>query len=72
MTDRADAVRQLRELVDAFEQTVKEAGEDGAPAGPMYAAFMEIGGTLAQFEAVMAALVAAGRLKKRGHIYFAA
>ena len=72
MTVNRAAVRRLRELVNAFEQTVKETGEDGAPAGPLYAAFMQQGGTLPQFEAIMAALVEAGRLKKRGHCYFSA
>jgi hypothetical protein len=68
----ADAVRLLCAVADALEQTVKEAGPDGAPAGPLYLACMEHGCTLGQFEGIMGALVDAGRLRKQGHLYFAA
>ena len=70
--NHADAVRLLCAIADALEQTVKEAGPDGAPTGPLYLACMEHGCTLGQFEAIMASLVDVGRVKKRGHLYFAA
>jgi hypothetical protein len=45
-------------------------GPQGAPAGPMYAAFMSQGMTLEQFERMMDAIVKSGRLRKQGHLYF--
>lgn len=58
------------ELCNAVVDAVKEAGPQGAPAGPMYAAFMSVGMSLEQFERMMAALVKSGRLRKSGDLYF--
>lgn len=58
------------ELCDAVVDAVKEAGPQGAPAGPMYAAFMSYGMSLEQFQRMMDMLVNAGRLRKQGHLYF--
>lgn len=58
------------ELCNAVVDAVKEAGPQGAPAGPMYAAFMSVGMNLEQFERMMAALVKSGRLRKSGDLYF--
>lgn len=68
MTNRLDA---LILVGDAVVETVQEAGPLGAPAGPMYAAFMALGVDLQQFEALMAGLVQAGRLRKSGDLYYA-
>jgi len=57
-------------LCDAFVDTVREAGELGAPSGVMYAAVMDKM-TLDQFTAIMTALVAVGKVTKRGDCYFA-
>lgn len=59
------------QLTTALYETVVETGERGAPAGPMYAAFMSTGLSLAGFEAIMAALVKAGKVRKVGHCYYA-
>jgi hypothetical protein len=62
--------RALILIVSAITETIKEAGELGAPGGHMYAALMAHGCTLNQFESIMAALVRLGRVEKRGQSYF--
>jgi len=59
----------LKTILDIVLLTIKEAGKDGAPAGPMYAALMSIM-SLDQFEAIMAGLAQTGRVRKQGHVYF--
>jgi hypothetical protein len=56
-------------LFAMFTDAVKVAGSLGAPGGVLYSAVMEKL-TLSQFEAIMGALVAAGHLRKSGHLYF--
>lgn len=58
----------LRALCEMFIEAVKAGGELGAPAGVMYAAVMDKI-SLAQFEQVMSALVAMGKVRKCGHLY---
>lgn len=65
-----DQVRAVSQVCDAIVEAVREAGGQGAPAGPLYAALMNIGCSLEQFEMIMNTLVAAGRLTKRGECYF--
>lgn len=60
-----------REIGNIIVETVTEAGSRGAPAGYLYAALMHIGMTLSTFETLMAALVRAGRLRRKGLLYFA-
>ena len=69
MTDTAKA---LLAICDAIIETVKDSGSLGAPAGPMYAALMAQGFSLEQYEAIMGALVKAGKLRKSGDLYFSA
>lgn len=61
----------LAALVSATVEAIQEAGPSGAPGGVLYAALMTQGCTLAQFESLMGALVRTGRVKQRGHLYFA-
>lgn len=49
-------------LAIAFAETIREVGT--APLGPMYAAYMEKGGSLADFEAIMGVLVEAKLIRK--------
>jgi hypothetical protein len=56
-------------IAKALLDTVKEMGDRGAIAGPMYAACIGIM-SLEQFEAIMKLLVDSGRLRKEGHIYY--
>lgn len=65
------AVEAIMAVTNVFLETIQEAGERGAPAGPMYAMAAAHGITLAQFEWVMNVLIDAGRITKRGHVYYA-
>ncbi len=62
--------RALIAIVSAITDTIKEAGEFGAPGGIMHAALMAHGCTLNQFNSLMAILVNSGRVEKRGECYF--
>ena len=64
-------IEALRAVASMFIDAVKEAGDMGAPGGVMYAAVM---GKLSlhQFEQIMGGLVRAGKLRKKGELYFAA
>jgi hypothetical protein len=64
------AVAAIRAIADAIVEAVNVAGDRGAPGGVLYAACMAHGLSLAQFEQFMGALVAAGKLTKRGDLYF--
>ena len=59
----------LKMIADAIVDSVKAAGPLGAPAGTLYADLMAQGCTLDQFEKLMGALVAIGKLTKNGHLY---
>lgn len=61
----------LKAICDAIIESVKAGGPLGTPGGTLYAALMAQGCTLQQFEQIMAALVSAGKLEKRGELYFA-
>jgi predicted transcriptional regulator len=64
------AKRTALQIANAVLETVNEAGENGAPAGVMYAAFMAHGMSLAMFEAVTEALVDAGKIVKRNNCFY--
>ena len=68
-TQQIDAIKAV---CDAILDTVRLAGPLGAPAGPIYAALMAQGFSLEQYEAIMGALVKAGKLRKSGDLYFCA
>lgn len=61
----------LHQLLNAVVETVRETGDHGAPGGVLYAALMNVGITLEQFETLMGALVEAGKLRRSGNLYFA-
>lgn len=67
-----EARKALLHVTKALLETVQEAGERGAPAGPLYAAVMTVGISLNAFEQIMGALVQARMVRKSGHVYFAA
>lgn len=67
---KEQAVAAIQAMADAIVDVAK-ATPEGVPGGMLYAAMMAHGASLAQFEAFMAALVGAGRLTKRGQLYFA-
>ena len=59
----------LKALGDAIVEAVSVAPL-GAPGGTIYAVLMTHGCTLEVFEQIMDALVASGRLERRGDLYF--
>jgi hypothetical protein len=64
--------KQAVRMIGAYiVDSVRVAGSMGAPGGTLYAALMAHGCTLEQFESLMGALVRAGKLQKRGQLYFA-
>jgi hypothetical protein len=65
-----EALVAFLQLVEVVIDRVKDAGPQGAPAGPLYATLMSAGMTLQQFEQMMDAIVKSGRLRKSGHLYF--
>lgn len=67
----ASTANALLQIVDAIVDSVKAAGSHGAPAGVLYSALMAHGCTLSQFQSLMGAIVSAGKLTQRGHLYFA-
>ncbi len=62
----------LRMISDAIVESVKAAGPLGAPAGVMYAALMQHGCTLDQFNQFTGALVSCGKLRRQGDLFFIA
>jgi hypothetical protein len=66
---RAEALAIAVQVSKAVIETVNESPQ-GAPAGPMYAAFMARGMSLETFEAITGALVDAGRIRRVGHVFY--
>lgn len=56
-------------LAKALLETVQEC-PDGAPSGPMYMAVNAKGVSLDQYQAIMNALVKAGRIRYSNHCYY--
>jgi hypothetical protein len=54
----------------ALYETVREAGFEGAPSGPMYLACQEHNIDLDTYERIMAALVNKGLIRKSNHVYY--
>jgi hypothetical protein len=71
MTTPTEKQKAVWMILETIIDSVREAGSLGAPGGVLYAALMAHGCTLEQFEAIMAALVRTGRLRKSGQLYYA-
>jgi hypothetical protein len=55
----------------ALLETIKEAGENGAPSGPMYMAVQQsIGLSLDDYEAMMRAIVRTGFVRHEAYCYY--
>lgn len=70
MTTKDEAIEALRFLTNAIVEAVEEVGPSGSPAGPMFMALQHIGISLDAFEAITGALVRAGKIAKRGHVFY--
>jgi hypothetical protein len=57
-------------VMAALYETVKEAGSEGAPSGPMYMAANQSGISLDQYQRMMDLLTERGLVRKAGHVYF--
>ena len=62
----------LRAIVAAIVESIKEAGEFGAPGGIIYAALSAKGASLSQYQSIMDALVRSGKVTREGDLYFSA
>ena len=72
MTLTSSQAQALKLVVSAVVDAVEAAGAQGAPGGVIYSALMTQGCSLSQYESLMSALVAAGKLRRSGHLYFIA
>jgi len=63
MMTREKAIEILRQVAKAILETVEEAGPDGAPLGPMYAAVMTHGMRYEYFMQIIHGLEDAGKIK---------
>ena len=64
-------IQAIKMVADAVIEAVQAAGSFGAPGGVIYAGLMAFGCTLQQYESIMSALVQAGKLTRKGQLYFA-
>lgn len=62
----------LQMVCGAVKEAVEAAGSLGAPGGVLYAGMMSQGCTLRQFEGIMAGMMKAGILVKKGECYHVA
>lgn len=63
-----------QEVLQAFSgaiiETVQEAGKQGAPEGPIYAAFMSYGIDLDTFNILVDYCVRSGKIRRAGHVLY--
>ncbi len=71
MLNRDQAIAMLKALAVAILDTVREAGDQGAPASSLYLALATQGMSLLVFQQIMSGLVAAGKLRHSDNLYFA-
>ncbi len=65
-----EQLNNMRAILGAVTDTVQAAGTAGAPGGVLYAALMTGGCSLANFKAIMSALVQTGKITQQGDLYF--
>lgn len=68
-TKRDRAVAALRLILDGIVDAVTACEPIGAPGGVIFAALMERGCSLEQYQQLMGALVRAGKLTREGDLY---
>ena len=61
--------RALGMIADAIIETIRDAGQLGAPGGVIYAALSAQGCTFNQYTSIMGALVSIGRVTMDGDCY---
>lgn len=60
--------RQQILFISALLETIAEAGEQGAPSGTCYAAFMAHGVSFEAYQSMVSGLVGAGLITNRSHL----
>ena len=60
----------MRAVLTAVTDTIRESGALGAPSSALYLALRDSGCTLTKYQAIMGALVTAGKVRQEGHCYF--
>jgi predicted oxidoreductase (fatty acid repression mutant protein) len=61
----------LSKIILAVYETIKEAGEQGAPSGVIYAALMGFGCSLEQYNAIIDAMIATKKIRRSNHLLYA-
>lgn len=69
--DREKQNQAIRAIADAIVESVKEAGELGAPSGIVYAALMTYGMNLDTYHQFIGVLVKLGKLRQQGDLLYA-
>lgn len=68
--EQQEAIARGLQFVAALLGTIREAGPQGAPEGPMYAAAMAAGFSLDAFESALALLAKRGLIRRSGHVAY--
>lgn len=71
MKTEAEQKNLLVNVCGAVLSTIMEAGDQGAPEGPMYLACMQHGIDLDQFERILGALQKSGLIRRSAHVCYA-
>ena len=63
---------QIKILVaaEAILQTIEEAGEEGAPSGALYAAFMQFGFSYHQYQSMIDLFLRKGYVRISNHVLY--
>lgn len=67
----AATIDAMRRAIDALVDTIRDCGPMGCPSGVLYAGLMTTGVSLSTYERIIEALIAAGRIERRGHVLYA-
>lgn len=66
---KEEAVTAIKIIIE-LGRVIKECGGEGAPEGPMYAAWMSLGGNLDSFQQALRSLERAGVIERRGFVCY--
>jgi hypothetical protein len=67
-----EQIKAMRQILSVVADAVSAAGPAGCPEGVLYAHLMGYGCTLGQFQSIVGALVTTGKVRKDGHLLYAA
>lgn len=58
------------QVAHAILETIKEAGDEGAPSGVVYLACSEMGMSLHQYEQIIEGFMSLGAIERRNHVLY--